>query len=169
MRRSGFTVLQMVLIIVLISALSVFVGVNIWNAVTTFRLNSAAAKLMSDISYTQHMARTHGAWYGIDFQVNPTNQYTVYHKVGTQNVPVTDPLNQAVPLVINVAQSFGNVTISNINIDGSTAVMFDGRGVPYLDPAGTALPAAGATITLAKAGSQKIITIQRNTGRVGIQ
>lgn len=164
----GMGSLMIVLILVLVAALAVYAAANIFSAVSTFKLNSAAVKMITDIELAEHLARTHSAWYGVIFLADPTNQYSVYQTDGVTDTTVTDPVNAAQPLVINLFSTFKGVTISTVSIGNGNKVEFNPLGVPYDDKNGAALSASGVII-LSYGGSQKVIEIKKGTGRVGIQ
>jgi len=162
------TLFEIVLVLLIVAALSVYAAINIFGAATTFKLNSAAAKIIADITFTQHSARTHNSWYGIRFQADPTNQYSVYETDGITDTNLADPVNPSQQMVVDVATQFKGVVISAVNIAGGDKVEFNPRGVPYDDFFGAPLAASG-TVTISVDGSQKVIQIMKNTGRVGVQ
>ncbi len=168
MRGKGFTSVQLVIVLLLLAATSVFAAIAVHGAVTTFKLNSAAARMIADVEYARNLACTHGEWYGILFQINPTNHYSVYKTDGIADTNVVDPVNPSQSLVVDVAGSLGGVVIGAVNVAGGNKVEFNPLGIPYDDKNGAPLAAAG-TVTLSYGGSQKVIEIKKNTGRVGVQ
>ena len=159
----GFTLVELVAVVALTAILSIAAYAAVSTTVGTFKLNAAATKMIEDIRYAQHLARTHNGWYGVLFQPNPANQYTVYQTDGTTDTAVTNPLNPVTTLSINTNTDYG-VTITIANIGGGTQVEFNPMGVPYNDKTGAAL-AANGTVTLTRGGSSKTITIIQNTGK----
>lgn len=163
--RSGFTLLQLVLLLALLVTLAIVAAVNIWSAINTYRLHSAVAAMVADIRYAQHMARTRSGWYGVRFIAQPTNSYMVYATDGSSDTAVTMPQNPAQALQIDIDADFGGVTISAVDIGGGTQVEFDPQGTPYTDKSGAPIAADGS-VTIAIGGQQKVIRIVKNTGRV---
>lgn len=166
--NSGFTMVEVVVTLFVISALSIFATMGILSSMDSFKLNSASAKLMTDLRYAQHLARTRNAWYGVRIRANPINQYNVYLTDGTTDTNVADPANPAQTLVVNLYTSYKGVAVTSVNIAGGDKVEFNPIGVPYDDKNGSAIAAAGA-IVISLAGSTKTIAIQPNTGRVELQ
>lgn len=164
----GFTLIEFVIVIAILGVMSLVAWVAIWNPIDNFRLNAATAKVLSDMRYAQHLARTRNGWYGIRFQANPTNQYNVYQTDGTTDTNVANPANPASPLVINVSDDYGSVTIGAVNIAGGDKVEFNPLGTPYNDMSGSPLAATG-TVTLTSGTSNKVIQIFKDTGRVELQ
>jgi prepilin-type N-terminal cleavage/methylation domain-containing protein len=163
--QKGFTIVELALVIALTGILATFAVVSIWGAASTIKLNAAASKVISDIRFAQHLARTHNQWYGINFQSDPTNIYNVYHTDGSTDTTVVNPANKATDLQLNLNSKYKGVTISGVNIEGGSTVEFNPYGTPYDDMIGSPLTAAG-TITLTLGGNSKVIQITPNTGKV---
>ena len=163
--RRAFTMIELILILTLMGALMVFAAVAIWGAVTTFKLDAATAKVISDIRYAQHLARTHNQWYGINFQVDPVNSYNVYYTDGSTDTDVENPADPSTTLQIDVNDEYSGVTISGVSIGSGGKVEFNPIGTPYDDVTGSTLVATG-TITLTHGGTSRTIQIYPNTGKV---
>ena len=164
-RVCGFTLIELVITIAVLGALSVGAYVAIDNSLTSFRLDAASAKLMNDMRFAQHLARTRNAWFGVSFQINPVNQYTVYETDGVTDTPVPDPVNPAQTLVVNMASEYDGTTITAVNIDGGSKVEFNALGVPFTDALASEIVAAG-TITLTQGTTTRTIQVIPETGRV---
>lgn len=168
LKGAGFTLMELCMVMAAIGAMAVVATVAVTGSIGTFKFSAATSKVINDLRYAQHMARTHNAWYGINFSADPTNSYTLYLTDGVNDTTQNDPANMANPFTIQVAQDYGAVTISAVNIAGGTKVEFSPMGVPYNDMNGTALAAAG-TITLSNGGTNRVIQILSTTGRVELQ
>ncbi len=130
---------------------------------TPVRLDGAAAKLVSDIRYAQHLAVTEKVNHGVTFSANPTNQYSVYR--GTTATLVKDPFRTTNDFVVSLnAGEYAGVLLTAVNIDGGTRVEFDSQGIPY-NSASTALIATG-TVTLNLQGSTRTVQVAPYSGRV---
>lgn len=164
----GYTILELVVCIAIMAALSIVAFIALDGAIESYSLNSAAIKVVSDIRYAKHLARTRNGWHGINFSVSPTNQYTVYSTDGSTDTAVTDPVNPAQNFIFNIGTEFDGVTISAASLGGGSKVEFDPVGMPYDDYGGTAFVANG-TITLSSGTSNKIVTVVKNTGKVSVQ
>lgn len=155
------------MVMVVAGALAVFAAVAIWGAVTSFRIDAAATKVISDLRYAQHLARTYNGWYGVKFAVDPANHYDVYSTDGSTDDDVPNPANTAEDLQIDVEDEYG-VTISAVNIEGGDKVEFHPLGTPYDDMLGSKLSSTG-TITLMLEGNTRIIEVVPNTGKAQLQ
>ncbi|MFH0799335.1 MAG: type II secretion system protein [Pseudomonadota bacterium] len=162
--ESGFTLLEVILTFLIVSALAIFAAVSIWSAVYTFRLSSASAKVVHDIRFAQQQAMSHNGWYGISFSADPVNQYSVYSTDGTTDTNVTDPSSRGATLVVNLKTSYDAV-ISAVNIDGGTKVEFSPMGEPYTDKNGSAIALDGS-LSIVAGTKTKTISISKSTGRV---
>jgi Tfp pilus assembly protein FimT len=167
MNRRGFTILELIIGIIVVIALAVFASAAVFKVISSFRFSAAVNTTINHIRYAQQQARTHNGWYGVRFEPNPTNRYTVYSTNGTTDAALTNPANPSSNLVINL-QSEYNVLVVSANIGGGNQVEFNPRGVPYLDKNTSALSTTG-TITLSSDGKSKIIQIFPTTGRVELQ
>jgi prepilin-type N-terminal cleavage/methylation domain-containing protein len=161
----GFTMVELVLTLAVLGALVGVAYVAIDNSIASFRLDAASAKLVNDIRFAKHLARTRNGWFGVSVQTNPINQYIVYETDGGADVAVPDPVNPAHTLVIKMDDEYAGTTITAANIDGGTKVEFNALGVPYTDMLLVPITAAG-TITLTQGDISKTIQILPETGRV---
>jgi len=161
----GFTMIELVITIAVLGALVGIAYVAIDNSLASFRLDAASAKLVNDIRFAKHLARTRNGWFGVSVQTNPINQYIVYETDGGVDVAVSDPVNPARTLVIKLDDEYANTTITAVNIEGGSKVEFNALGVPYIDMLGTKIFAAG-TITLTQGEISRTIQILPETGRV---
>lgn len=165
--RSGYTLIEMLVVIGIAGALVIFAGVAMWSSVANFRFSAAVNKVLFDVRLAQQLARTHNGWYGVEFLASPTDRYHVYSTDGTTDTDVANPANLATGLNVLLRNDYG-VSISAVNIDGGNKVEFNPMGTPYLDKTGSALASSG-TITLATGGSVRVIQILKNTGKVELQ
>lgn len=160
----AFTAIELLLAVVLLAILAVFASVAISDAVHTFRLSSASARLVHDIRFAQHQAMNRNGWYGVQFFADPVNQYRVYSTDGVTDSDVANPANRAQPLAVDLKVDFG-VAINAINIGGGTKVEFNPLGQPYLDKDDQPLAMDG-TVMIGSGDKIKMIQILKDTGRV---
>lgn len=166
--KCGFTIIEILVIIGVVGALAVFAATGMWSSVSNFKFSAAVNKVIGDVRYTQHLARTHNGWYGIEFFANPQNTYHVYSTTGAADVDVADPANRALTLSVDLNASYGGIEIQAVDIGGGNKVEFNPIGTPYLDKNGAQLAATG-TITLSLGESTRTIQILKNTGKVELQ
>jgi len=153
-------------IMVVTGLLSVMVWAAIGSATASSQLNSAANKLASDLRYAQSLAAGTAVWYGVSFEVNPTNQYTIYTTTGTVDTVIEDPAKFGSGFVVNTNTTFG-VTL-DASIGGGKKVEFSPIGTPYTDKSASGISAEGV-VTLSKGTATKTVRITATTGRVYVQ
>lgn len=167
MKRKGFTIIELVMVMIFIGILSAVVIIAIAGPMRGIQLSGAADKLSSDLRYAQTMANGTGKWHGISFEVDPLNRYTIYTTTGTSDTSVENPAKPGSSFCINTDAEF-NVTITGASIDGGSKIEFSPLGTPYIDKNGSAITAEGV-ITLTKNSSSKTVRVTPNTGRIYIQ
>ena len=99
---------ELIITIAVLGALGAIAYVAVQDPIASFRLDAASAKLINDIRYAQHLARTRNGWFGVSLQGNPVNQYIVYETDGSNDVAVPDPVNPANTLVVEMDDEFGD-------------------------------------------------------------
>ena len=167
-KLSAFTLIELVIVIVIVGILSISTTVIISYTIRAIQLSSAADKVASDLRYAVNMASATATWYGVSFEVNPVNQYTVYTKAGTIDSVAENPAKKQSPFIVNLGSDYA-VTISSVEITGGKKVEFNPLGTPYTDRATGSLVSPEGVITLYKNPSFKTVRIVPNTGRIYIQ
>jgi prepilin-type N-terminal cleavage/methylation domain-containing protein len=156
---SGFTLVEMIIVILIIGILAVYVYIQP-NSSAPVSLYASADFFMNDIRFAQALSMTKGHRFYI---TSPTSgSYEIIDR--TTGVGVPDILG-------NPTSSFsGGVTFGTVTNLPNGTIEFDGRGVPYVDTAtpGTQLTAP-ALIGITN-GSQTItVTLNPQTGSVSLQ
>ena len=141
-KSSGFTVLELVLVIVILSivAFAVFVktpGISV-------NLDAQAARLANDIRYTQNLAMARNQRYRIVFDTE-TSSYTIQDGAGNTDYSVT--LGSGTTLTTPLAM-----------------VIFNNKGTPYSDD--TTPLSSTVTISLTSGEATSFVVITPDTGRV---
>ena len=157
--------IELVMVLVVVGILSVSVTAAIANAINRIRLENALDKITSDIRYAQYMATNTAIWYGVSFEVNPINRYTVYTTTGTADTGVADPGKANANLVVLLSTTYGT-TLSSVTVEGGgTHIEFSPSGSPYSDKTGAVLTAE-SVVTLSNGVSTKTVRVTPGTGRV---
>ena len=151
MGRRGFTLIELVMVIVLLGILAAFIAPSMGNLTAT-KSGSFAGKLRADIRYAQDLAMARNQRVRVTFAANN-------YSITIAGVPIADPgTGKTYPLTLGVGDYAG---ISLANTFNGSYVEFDSLGAPY--DSGGAL-AANGSVTVAPAG--KIITVTARTGAV---
>lgn len=156
MAEAGFTLVELIVIIVLVTLLAFVAAPRFTGG--GMEVSSQAEQLATDIRYTQTLSMTRGDRYRINLTAAG---YQVTDSAGN---PETHPGTGSTNFIAldGVALSGYNPPLTN------NYVIFDGRGVPYVDTAGSAL-AGNAVITLTAQGITRTVTVSPETGRVAVQ
>lgn len=155
MNHKGFTLIELVMIIVLLGILAVFAAPRLGN-LTTSNSGAFVDKLKADIRYAQSLAMTQNRRYRVYVNTapySPASGYAVvYDTSGGAWTPfayASDPATgDNLSVTLNAGSFFG------ITVAGPAFVEFNSLG----------RPTAGATITVNPVG--RTITITAETGAV---
>ncbi|MEW6684079.1 MAG: GspH/FimT family pseudopilin [Nitrospirota bacterium] len=170
-RRDGFTLVELILIILILVTIAAAVIPTIGDT-TGMRMSATARKVQSDIAYAQSLAMTSGQRYRVYFNLAPAPAagYAVVNNAdgdanwGEAGEFARDPNGgDSLSVTLN-AGTYAGVTISAVGFSGSF-VEFDSLGRPY-DNLG--LLAAANTVTLAGGSATQTVTVTPQTGRVTV-
>ena len=157
----GFTFIELVMIIVLVSLVAVMAAPRLAN-ITGVKAAATARKLQADVSYAQNLAMTSNRRHRVVFP--STTSYEVRDAAGAL---ATNP-DGGVPFALTMD---AGITLSwNLNGDAALnrGVEFDSLGRPYfytgVTPSITDLTAG--TITVMGGDTAQTVTVQPQTGRV---
>lgn len=158
----GFTLIELLMTMMVIVFISAYVFLSL-NPYRGVKLEAAAKKVAGDLNYTRNLAMIMTGWYGVTFEANPNNSYTVYLTDGTTDSTIINPSGGL--FGVNINQYYNGILISGVNISGGKKVEFNPLGTPYLDKNGAAI-STEAVITLSFQGATKTVRITPNTGRI---
>jgi prepilin-type N-terminal cleavage/methylation domain-containing protein len=167
LRSVGFTLVEMIVVIVLLGILAAVFIPRMGNDAVI--LSTQVEQFAADIRYVQSLAMTQG-WSGVaaaprHYRINYTA--TSYTFTDVSGVAVTHPSGAAGPIVFA-----GGVSISPYPAPGlvNNVIAFDGRGTPYLDANASTPLASAATISLVGGGgATRAVQIFPGTGMVRVQ
>lgn len=161
MRERGFTLIEVVLVLVILLVIAAVAALNL-SGFATIKVNGAARRLASDIRFAQQMATSQQVRHGVAFNLPAVNQYTVYEQNNPAD-PARNPAGGADFIVDFTAGEFDGVTIAT-SLPGGL-VKFDSQGQP-LDAMDAPLVGGSNTVTLTYEGASAIVTVAPATGRV---
>jgi MSHA pilin protein MshC len=151
MCRKGFTLIELVMVIVLLGILAAFIAPNLGN-ITSTKAGAFSDKLRADIRYAQDLAMTRNVQVRVTFAANS-------YSITIAGNPIADPATgKNYPVTLGAGDYVG---ISLANTFGGSYVEFDSLGAPY--DSGGAL-AINRSVTVAPVGQTIIVTAQ--TGAV---
>ena len=156
--NEGFTFLELIIVIVLLSILAVF-SVSRW--ATGINPNAQAQQLANDIRYTQSLAMTNNSnRYRVNLITTSPNGYSISTTAGTI-IPSSITNNNTVTLGTSI--SYGAFTNLPNNV-----IAFDGLGIPYTNTTATTALTATASIPITSGGITITIQISPTTGNVTV-
>jgi MSHA pilin protein MshC len=167
MNCKGFTLIELVMIIVLIGIISVYAAPKLGNVAST-KADAFTDKLRADIRYAQNLAMSQNRRYRVYFNAAPAPNpgYAVVNDAngngtwGGAGEVVMDPAgNGNLSVTLNAGQ-FAGITFSAVGFSGNY-VEFNSLGVPF-DSAGAL--AVNKNVTLSPGGTTVTVTAQ--TGAV---
>ena len=164
MKLKGFTLIELVMVIVLLG----IVSASAFVAISSYKchyLMAAAEKLSSDLRYARNLALASSKWHGAVFS---GNTYTVYETDGVNDIPISNPEREGEDFIINISDNYDDVSISSVNIASGNKVEFDPYGVPFSDKTGVPISSNGF-VSLLKGGNCVVVTISPTSGAVTIQ
>jgi Tfp pilus assembly protein FimT len=165
--NSAFTLIELIMIISILAIVAVVCIISI-NSYKVQHLHAAAEQIANDLRYTKNLAISSTRWHGIIFNVNPTNTYSVYQTDGTTDTTIKDLQDPGRDFIVQLNVLYPGVQISAVNIASGNKVEFDPYGTPYNDKNGAAL-ASNGTITLSSGTTTAVISIEAQTGKIGVQ
>ncbi len=150
--RNGFTLVEMLIVIIIIAIIAVMPFISYENPVV--ELQATQEQMSRDMIFLQALSMNRGQRYRFNLAAN---NYSFSTEAG-------------VPIIIPALNNSTNTLPTDITISGWTNlpnnyVIFDGRGIPYTDPVTTLNSNAVITILLST-GETKTITITPQTGLV---
>ena len=148
----GFTLIQLVIVLVVLGIIAAIVSAN-WPG-TSPTVSSEADRIASDLRYLQNLATTQHTIYRMNFS---SSQYTFTQLDGTTavNHPATGSNTIALP---------STMTLTTTNLPNNY-VVFNSKGTPETDTSGTAL-ATNATVAVTNGSVTSTITITPDTGTI---
>lgn len=173
-KERGFTLVEVVLIIVIVAVLVAAVNIGISN-LNAIRLSNAVGKVVADLRYTQQLSATTRSRHGLT--IDSLQQYSGHIDNAGVNSPIKDPTNLGPTFVVNfdVYQQqqlngvrFASATPFCTGPPGCAActstIEFDTLGIPTND-SGTPLCSVSLVLTRSGAANQTV-TIEANTGKI---
>jgi prepilin-type N-terminal cleavage/methylation domain-containing protein len=157
MRRGGFTLAELAIVMVITAVLAIVVYPTL-AGLGAFPVSAAARRLAQDLRYARSLAMSTHAVCGVRFEP-PAARYTVF--VATPATPAPDPLRPGQPLQVALA---GSGVALAASFGGGAEVRFDPLGQP-LDAAGRPFATEGHAI-LTREDACDTVTVDPFSGGV---
>ena len=149
--KAAFSLVEVVIVIAIIAAVSTIAIPKYANSLVRYRVDAAARRIAADLELARSHARRTSQSVTVDFQLPPTNTLTISgishldNPASTYSVDFNDE-----PYVAQ---------LTTVNFGGSPYVSFDGYGKPL----------SGGTVRVRLGGTEKVITLNGDSGTVTLQ
>ncbi len=151
-KRSGFTLLELITVILILGVMASFVAIKFLN-INTASLNSETDVVKSHLRYAQSRAMNTNTIWGIN--ISSTTQYSLFQNGSTSDI-VRLPAQEASTVTLPTGITFSSSTLGVFS--------FDTWGKPYTNAGGTSAQSGTRPITLLLDTDSKTINITQNTG-----
>lgn len=148
--RTGFSMLELALVIVIISIVAAIAIPRYANAISHYRADMAARRIAADLLLAQNNA-----------QISSTSRTVTFSTVSNQyTIPAMDDLDSPpTSYVIKLGDDPYKATLVSASFGDDSSVIFDGYGVP--DNGGQVVVQAGHF--------SKTVVLNADTGRAAVQ
>ena len=126
--KDGFTLIELIIVIVLIGILSIFIGPKIFT--TGYKNKADVVKFITVVRYAQHESMIRGGGYYIGF--NPNSYYV---DNGTSKVVVPGEKSENIPVAKSISARYRNRAIDKVYFDylGEPCKIWRGKLRPLTD------------------------------------
>lgn len=150
-RRAGFTLVEMTMVLAIIGVMVAMAAPRWGRAVAHYQADAAARRVCADLAWAQARARVTSSSLTVHFNL-PSNQY--------QFVGIADPDHPSIAYTVNLdAFPYRSTIASAAALDASGNITFDGYGNP----------ATSGTIVLQSGDYQRAVSISANSGAISLQ
>ena len=164
MDKRGFTLIELVMIIVILAILALTVMPKATTA-SSVRLGAACQKIASDLRYTQEMSMAQQVRFGVSFDTG-NEAYFVY-RVSTATKAIDPQTRNNFDVSFVTLNEFKGIDI--VSTSFSNKMEFDSSGVPY-DGNGAILSSQGVIAIQTTGGAySRTVRIEPKTGKVSVQ
>ncbi|MBU1998634.1 MAG: GspH/FimT family protein [Candidatus Omnitrophota bacterium] len=153
MRKKGFTIIEIVMVIVIIGILAA-VAIPRFDTFYFVKLHGAVKKVIQDIRYAQQLAISSHESYNVSFST-ASDTYSVTRVSDGSYAP--DPFTRG-NLVVNFASDpeYSGIDIATANFGGSSVLTFDWKGRPQ----------SAGSASFSYQDNTINLTVENNTGLV---
>lgn len=162
--EKGFTLIEVVLIIIILGVIAVVVSLNL-GSLGDIRVNNAVKKMVGDLRYAQQLAISTQSRHGLT--IDSTQIYSIHKDTGGVDTDIKDPTNLGNDFIVNF-DTYQQGQLTGVRFSSTTpfctgsVIEFNSIGAPT-DTNGTLL---ACTSSIGFAGSTSTILIEPNTGKL---
>jgi prepilin-type N-terminal cleavage/methylation domain-containing protein len=149
MNRRAFTLLELSIVVVLISILAVVALPRFINATASHRLDTAAVRIVADLTMAQRQARISGTSQSVQFEPD---------KDGYGLPGVADIDHAGSTYYVQLFSEPYQASLVSADFGGDTEIIFDGYGTPD----------SGGSVVIQVQHQQKTISVDAQTGRATV-
>lgn len=168
--QRGYTLIEL-LIVISILGISAALVIPTMGSTGVLRIQGAVRSVVADITFAQMDALAYQEQRAVVFDED-ANMYTLTRVIGGTIDADADALfepkgpNQRFRVLLD-EERFGGSQLSNINLNGGSAIIFDEMGAPIASPSSTTL-SDGGSVRIDGPTSSFRIDIAAFTGRVTV-
>jgi type II secretion system protein H len=157
----GFTLVELLIVIVILGVAAA-IAVPLASAAANLQLRSAVNMLAADLEYAKSQAIGTGQRHGVVFDIAAQT----YRIVNASGDTIAHPVKKGFPYIVNFSGDarLGQVTIAQVDFDGTSTVSFDYLGSPY----NSASALDSGSVTLRAGGVDRTVSVEAVTGFISI-
>lgn len=127
----GFTLLELVAIILLLGILTV-VAVTRIGTISDFSGEAALNRVKADLKYIREFAINNSCRTRVSYNTAGNTSYTAAKYISSSWQDMVDPTTNTSPFIITLNQGpYTGIKITSVNFDGQNTIEFDSIGRPY--------------------------------------
>ena len=149
-RRGGFSLLELVCVVVIIAILSAIAVPRLCNSLARQRVEGAVRRIVVDFALAQRRAQSSGVDQHVKFGINPDNY---------RLIDMPHPDHPGLEYVVHLRDEPYGAVIVSTDFGGDSEIVFDMYGVPD----------SGGSVVILVGNHMRTITVDADTGKARAQ